>query len=184
MKEYNKDDILIFEGEYLNEKRNGKGKEYDYKNFKNYLIFEGEYLNGKRNGKGKEYYFGELIFEGEYLNGKRNGKGKDFFINKILFEGEYLKGKKWNGKGYDINNNLIYELKNGKGYIKEITIPDFKIIFEGEYLNGERNGKGKEYYDDGNLKSEIEYLNGKKWKMKVYNEKKILFVKLKKERDI
>ena len=41
------------------------------------LEFEGEYLNGKRNGKGKEYnYEGKLLFEGEYLNGKRwNGKG-------------------------------------------------------------------------------------------------------------
>ena len=36
------------------------------------LIFEGEYLNGKRNGKGKEYNFNDqLIFEVEYLNGKR-----------------------------------------------------------------------------------------------------------------
>ena len=36
------------------------------------LMFEGEYLNGKRNGKGKEYdYNGKLEFEGEYLNGKR-----------------------------------------------------------------------------------------------------------------
>ena len=37
------------------------------------LIFEGEYLNGERNGKGKEYYYnGNLEFEGEYLNGERN----------------------------------------------------------------------------------------------------------------
>ena len=35
------------------------------------LLFEGEYLNGKRNGKGKEYWNGELEFEGEYLNGER-----------------------------------------------------------------------------------------------------------------
>ena len=34
-------------------KKNGKGKEYDRDDN---LIFEGEYLNGKRwNGKGKEY---------------------------------------------------------------------------------------------------------------------------------
>ena len=48
---------------------NGIAKEYhnDEK-----LIFEGEYLNGKRNGKGKEYYWNKdnLKFEGEYLNGK------------------------------------------------------------------------------------------------------------------
>ena len=37
-----------------------------------HLIFEGEYLNGKRNGKGKEYYDnGKLEFEGEFINGKR-----------------------------------------------------------------------------------------------------------------
>ena len=37
-----------------------------------YLEFEGEYLNGKKNGKGKEYNnIGEIIFEGEYLNGER-----------------------------------------------------------------------------------------------------------------
>ena len=39
------------------------------------MIFEGEYLNGMKNGKGKEYE-GKLIFEGEYLNGMRNGQGK------------------------------------------------------------------------------------------------------------
>ena len=38
------------------------------------IIFEGEYLNGKRNGKGKEYnyYNGKLEYEGEYLNGNRH----------------------------------------------------------------------------------------------------------------
>ena len=42
-------------------------------------MFEGEYLNGKPNGKGKEYYYdGKLCFEGEYLYDKKwNGKGYD-----------------------------------------------------------------------------------------------------------
>ena len=61
-----------------------------------------------------------MIFEGEFLNGEKNGKGKEYYDNGILkFDGEYLNGKKWNGKGYYINNNLIYELKNGKGFIME-----------------------------------------------------------------
>ncbi len=47
MKEYNRNWKLIFEGEYLNGKRSGKGKEYDELNGK--LIFEGEYLNGKKD---------------------------------------------------------------------------------------------------------------------------------------
>ena len=73
--------ILIYEGEYLNGKRNGKGKEYDDNGN---LIFEGEYLNGKRNGKGKEYDYNCLIYEGEYLNGQRNGKGKEYNTRGIL----------------------------------------------------------------------------------------------------
>ena len=36
-----------------------------------------------------------------------------------------------------------------------------KIILEGEDLNEKKfNGKGKEYFDNGELKSECEYLNG------------------------
>ena len=55
-----------------------KGKEYDsiYYN----LIYDGEYLNGERNGKGKEYTINDyLIFEGEYLKGKKNGRGKEYY---------------------------------------------------------------------------------------------------------
>ena len=52
-----------------------QNKEYDYDGS---LIYEGEFLNRERNGKGKEYYKnGELLFEGEYLDGMRNGKGKN-----------------------------------------------------------------------------------------------------------
>ena len=91
-KEYDKKDRLIFEGEYLNWKRNGHGKEYK----KEKLIFEGEFLNGVRSGKGKEYdKWEELIFEGEYLNGEKSGKGKEYYPNvKLKFEGEYLNGRR------------------------------------------------------------------------------------------
>ena len=88
VKEYNDNNILIFEGEYLNGLRNGKGKEYNYK----VLVFEGEYLNGRKNGYGKEYFnfLGKLKFEGFFLNDMKKGKGieYDIFGHKI-FEGEY-----------------------------------------------------------------------------------------------
>ena len=150
-----------FEGEYFKGKRwNGKKLQY-YMNGK--IRAEFEYTKGKitnikqygengeinelKEAKGimKEYtYDGVFIFEGEYLNGKRNGKGKEYcevFNNNILvFEGEYLNGKKWNGKGYDKKHNVIYEIKNGNGFIKEITYAEGNLKFEGEYQNGERNG--------------------------------------------
>ena len=131
--------IKIFEGEYINRKKNGKGKEY-YDDGK--LKFVGEYSNGKRKGKGKEYYKnGKLKFIGEYSNGKK--KGKEYYTNgKIKFEGEYLKGK-----------------KNGK--VKEYY-DNGELEFEGEYLNGTKNGKGNEYYYNGKLKFIGKYLNGQK----------------------
>ena len=137
------------------------------------------------NGKGKEYdYHGKLKFEGEYLSGVRNGKGKEYDLNgNLKFEGEYLFGKKWNGKGYDGQYNIIYELIKGTGKVKEYY-NNGELEFEGEYLNGKKwngimhvyhkhdqfkgeikngeiNGKGKEYYNDGRLIFEGEYLNGK-----------------------
>ena len=78
--------------------------------------------------------------------------------------------KKWNGKMYNIDGRLDFELYNGNGKIKlydEIG----NLIFEGEYLNGQKSGKGKEYYDDGKLKFIGEYLEGKRnGKGKEYNK--------------
>ena len=45
------------------------------------LIFEGEYLNGTRHGKGKEYKDNKLIFEGEYLYGYKIKEKTTSIIN-------------------------------------------------------------------------------------------------------
>ena len=155
------------------------------------LLYEGEYLNGEKNGKGKEYEDNHLIFEGDYLKGKRNGKGKEYYYNKkIMFNGEYKDGKQWNGKGYDPEEKEIYEIKNGKGYVKLFTKYDRSYCyFEGELKDGIENGKGIEYwkgkctptykifegiYKNGEriegrlyhlnkLEYEGTFLNGKKW---------------------
>ena len=64
---------MYFSQSYIIYEQKGRGKEYD--GYNDILLFEGEYLNGKRNGKGKEYYEdGNLNFEGEYLN----GEGKEY----------------------------------------------------------------------------------------------------------
>ena len=105
-------------------KRNGKGKEYDYKGR---LVFEGELFDGKiwnGNGKNEEYLYGvdmKSEFEGEYKDGKIwNGKRKEYHkSNKLKFDGEYLNGKKWNGK-----INIIQCIDNNY------------LIMEGEYLDG------------------------------------------------
>ena len=162
IREFYGDGNLIFEGEYLNGKRNGKGKEYHYLDGR--LEYEGEYLNGKKYGKGKEYKLGELEFEGEYLYDYKL-KGKYYIRGYLEYEGEYLYNKKYNWKGYDKNGNIIYELINGNGKVKEYD-QNRKIKFEGEYLHGKRNGIGKEY-KDGELEFEGEYSNGQRVKKKI-----------------
>ena len=54
------------------------------------------------------------------------------------------------------------------GKTKEYNCYNDQILFKGEYSNGKRNGKGKEYNEDGKLIFEGEYLDGKKWKGKYY----------------
>ena len=135
---------LIFDGEYLNGKKKN-GVEYDIDKQKK-KIFEGEYLNGKRwNGVIEyneicDYIFLEvsLMFKGTYLN----GKGKEFYKDdgNIKFDGKYLNGKKWNGKGYNIKGELNYEIKNGKGIIKEYY-KNGNTYFVCEYINGKIMGK-------------------------------------------
>ena len=165
-----KDNLLVFKGEYLNGKRNGKGREY-YDN--NNLKYQGEYKEGKiwngkgydikgklefevknGNGKGKEYKSDEkLLFEGEYWKGERNGNGKEYNNNgELLFEGEYLNDKK-NGKAKEYYYNG-------------------KLKFEGEYLNDKKNGKAKEYgnINDAELRFEGFYKEGEKWNGKSYWE--------------
>ena len=148
-------------------KKNGKGKEYYNYGFN--VSFEGTYLNGKRRRKGKEYKYGSVSFEGTYLNGKRHGKGIEY--GTLRFEGEFLNGYRIEGKGYDYRNRLVFEFKrNGK--IKEYYY-EGNLKSEIECLNGKKNGKGKYYHRNGKLKLEGEFddgvLNGKVKEKKMVN---------------
>ena len=122
-----------------------------------YKKISGKYVLGERNGYGEEFIMGTNIeiFEGNYLDGKKHGEGKEYAANtnKLKFQGEYLKGKKIKGKGYNDNGKLIFEL--------------------------ERNGKGKEYYENGILKFKGVHFNGGKFNGKGYdpNLKEKKFIK-------
>ena len=93
--------VLKYEGEYLNGKRHGKGKEFTKNKI---LVYEGEYKNGLLYGKGKQYddLFSKgrepkLKYEGEFKYGKQDGKGKEYergLLGKGLkHEGNFVKGK-------------------------------------------------------------------------------------------
>ena len=117
IREYNSlNDKLIFEGQYKNNKRNGKGKEY---NENGKLIFDGEYLDGKK-WKGKYYKYdnvrGNLILECEYLNGIIDGEAKEYdkYNKNLLFSGKYKNGKR-NGQGIEYKTILIEKSEDKYG---------------------------------------------------------------------
>ena len=182
----------FFSSRYIIFDTKGKGKMYD--DFTDNLLFEGEYIKWIKNGIVIEYdQFGNKIFEGNYLNGIRNGFGKEYgYLGCLEFEGEYLNGKKWNGRENDYDKRLKYEIKEGKRFINNIEYKDKNLYnnekeiinaktydcfnkriikkdyydngvleFEGEYLYGERNGYGKLYNKQGNLIFEGKFSYGK-----------------------
>ena len=61
-----------------------------------------------------------------------------------------------------------YKTGEKNGNCKLYDLETNNLIFKGEYLNGERNGKGKEYNDHGELEFVGEFLNGKRWNAKEY----------------
>ena len=100
---------------------------------------------------------------------------KSYYFTKIIFsyidERQKLKLVKYNKslqKDIDLSiinykfftRKLIKYESNKIG--KEYNCIYNRLEFEGEYYKGERNGKGKEYYSDGNLLFEGEYLKGKR----------------------
>ena len=160
IKEYIDSDILIFDGEIIDDIKNGNGTEYDYESK---LLFKGEFKDGKYwtgkfyddnggiayeikegNGFGFQYYCGReskyqkiKSYEGPLKNGEKHGLGKEFSFFGKSFEGEFIDGK-----------------KNGKG--KEFLMDE--IIFEGEYKDDKRwKGKGKEYKMKEDDEEEEEY---------------------------
>ena len=92
------------------------------------------------------------IYSGKYTifetNNKITREYKDI-NNKLIFEGKYLNGE-----------------RNGKGREYDLDI----LAFQGKYINGQKNGRGIEFYDDGAIKFEGYYLNGKRWNGNIYDK--------------
>ena len=139
---------------------------------RNYKFFSGKYIIYEKDRLGKEYdaYKDKLLFERELLDKKRK-KGKEYFSDYLIYEGEYKNGNKWNGKGFNGYNKVVYELINGNGHVKEYKFG--RLGSEGEYLKGQKHGEWKEYNSYQTLLFVGEYLNGKrKGKGKDYDNQK------------
>jgi hypothetical protein len=84
----------IYEGEWKDDKRNGRGKYTKV----NGNVYEGEWKDDKRSGRGKYTKANGKIYEGEWKDDKRNGRGKLTYASGEVYEGEFKDGD-FNGQG-------------------------------------------------------------------------------------
>ena len=85
---YGKDGKLIYEGEYENGRRNGKGTYY----FSSGEKYEGEFRDGKREGKGTFYWDDTSRWEGTFVDNEMDGEGT-FYDGEDSWSAKYEKGQ-------------------------------------------------------------------------------------------
>ena len=95
----------VYEGEIMNGKRNGKGKQ----TFADGEVYEGDFKDDKMNGKGKFTCTDGEVFEGDFKDDERNGKGKSTFASGDVYEGSWKDGE-ITGKGkFTFANGEVHE---------------------------------------------------------------------------
>ena len=84
---------ITYEGELVNDKRDGKGRYFERGPKGKYCSYNGDRVNDKYEGKGKLYnQYGELMYEGDFEKGKAEGKGKYYYESGVLqYEGDGYK---------------------------------------------------------------------------------------------
>ena len=115
-------------------------------------LFEGYFLNGKKNGRGKYIWANGNVYDGNWVDGKCTGKGRISWSSGASFDGEWKDNQMSEGK-YSFADGSVYEgsFKNGKydGYGKRIYKDGDK--YEGWWQSGSRNGKGVYTWADGDV---------------------------------
>ena len=137
------DDGDKYEGEWINDKREGKGKIIYEKNRKE-NIFEGTFVDDKIEGEGIFHFKNQEKLIGNFKNNVLKN-GQLIYNNKIIFEGKfnselnpiegrmiYENGDEYKGK---LNNN---GLREGKGIMKYNN----GSIYDGEWKKNLKEGKG------------------------------------------
>ena len=127
---YNKDESILYEGNFENDFFNGEGKYY-YCNGDYYI---GGFYNGLKDGEGTLYDgLKNILYSGNYKNDSYNGFGILFYPNRNYYEGEFFNGY-MHGKG-----SLYYK--------------DGTIKYKGNFKLGVCEDESKNFDEEGNEKS-------------------------------
>ena len=130
----------------------------------NKLIFQGNYYRSKKYGKGVFYIREKEYYEGEFFEDKMEGKGIYHYENGDTWEG-YFKNNYKNGVGimtyYNNGEIYLYEFENDNYMgstplnpeeierVKNLQQEERKKLLEKEKLNNRNNYENSDYDNDG-----------------------------------
>lgn len=159
------------EGEYTEDKKEGKWIYYNIDQDRCLLQKEEHYKNGELDGAYKEFHlYGGIKEEGEYKEGKEVGEWKYYKNNKLLEQRMYHTNTKYDYIKYYENGNL--EEKGTRDSFLYVGVlkkwyENGQLKMEENYADGRKEGNYKEWYENGQLKCEGNYADGEKigtWK--------------------
>jgi antitoxin component YwqK of YwqJK toxin-antitoxin module len=128
-------------------------REYD---MHNKLRAEYSYKNGRLEGYCREYYEnGRVASQKHYKDGKRDGLSRLYSENgRLEMESIYEAGRFISGREFDKKGRPL------EGVVEE-RYPDGSLFVEANYKDGERHGPTLVYYEDGTLRTESVYQQGR-----------------------
>ena len=143
-------------------------------------LFEGYFLNGKKNGRGKYTWTNGDVYDGNWVDGKRTGKGRITWSNGDTYEGEWKDGKLC-GRGkliqygkspsgetymkYSYDGEWLDSKEHGHGICVEGDFGWEKMdkVFEGEWVDGKRQGRFVWYFTNSKGGRYINFYEDGKW---------------------
>ncbi len=175
----------ILDGEYIEYKSNGNIK------------VKCNYVNGKLHGEYIKYNSlpveepdtQDLLQVCNYVNGELDGEFKKYY-NYLDLEGElrevlqiscnYVNGEKTDYKEYNLDGSLISPAE-----IKREYYENGELKSEVYYLNYKKEGEFKEYYENGQIHVICNYLDGKLCgEYKLYSKSEVCSIQKLKEKII
>ena len=166
-----KSKFYIYKGET---KKNFTGLYGIYYNYEKYVTYEGEWLNNRKDGIGIETYKDGSKYMGEYKNGLKQGLGAYFWADGSIYEGEWkynlMEGSGiykfkdgstcsgfWHSNQMDGFGKLTFpDVKCFIGFFKKDQKYGFGLIFWykekkafiGYWKNNKQDGFGKFIYEE------------------------------------
>lgn len=165
-------DGAYYEGNYVNDKKNGKGTlilkggikivgefvddkvtGWELVYYPNGDKYEGSMVASIREGGGKYTYANGNCYEGMWKADKKNGSGVMMYANGDVYEGSFVNGLRQDtaAKATFINGETYYGGFNNDQITGQGTWYYSNGFYKGALVNGKREGYGVYEWESGNI---------------------------------